>query len=266
MSMVTRWVLGVLAVSLIMTAVFFGVVIIGCSTWFPGFSGMMRNFASWGFSPWSRQWSPGTFWGNPSATPDAGYSSPYFPGMMGGMMGRWWSLSAPTEPLSLDEARTILEDYLQAYGNADLEIAEIMIFDNHAYAEVVEKSTGIGAFEVLVDSSSKNVFPEPGPNMMWNRKYGHMGGMMGWRNPNQVSAAMPISAEQSLKIAQRYLESALPGTQVAEEADPFYGYYTIHILQGGEPVGMLSVNGFNGAVWMHSWHGRFIEMSEEARK
>ncbi len=263
MSMITRWILGIVAVSLIVAAVFLGAVIVGCSTWLPGFSGMMRNFASWGSFPISQQESPKTALGSPDVTPGASYSSPYFPGMMGGMMGSWWSASTPTEPLSLDEVRTILEGYLQAYGNDDLEIAEIMIFDNHAYAEVVEKSTGIGAFEVLVDPSSKNVFPEPGPNMMWNRKYGHMGGMMGWRNSNQVSPELPVSAEQSLQIAQKYLDAVLPGTQVAEEADPFYGYYTIHILQGGEPIGMLSVNGFDGTVWMHSWHGTFIEMSEE---
>lgn len=263
MSTLGRWILGFVAITLIVAALFFGAAMVGCYNWFPGLFDMMGTLASWRSLPWSSQPLQGPKWNSPKATLGAGYLGPFFPGMMGGRMSDWWSASPPTEPLSLNEARTILEDYLQAYGNADLEIAEIMIFDNHAYAEVVEKSTGIGAFEVLVDPSSKNVFPEPGPNMMWNRKYGHMGGMMGWRNPNQISAAMPISAERSLEIAQRYLESTLPGTQVAEESDPFYGYYTIHILQGGEPIGMLSVNGFNGAVWMHRWHGRFIEMSEE---
>ena len=56
-----------------------------------------------------------------------------------------------------------------------------MIFDNNAYARITEKSTGIGAMELLVDPASLVVFPEYGPNMMWNLKYGMMSGagMMG---------------------------------------------------------------------------------------
>jgi hypothetical protein len=30
-------------------------------------------------------------------------------------------------------------------------------------------------FEVLIDKYSGVVFPEMGPNMVWNVKYGHMG-------------------------------------------------------------------------------------------
>ena len=26
--------------------------------------------------------------------------------------------------------------------------------------------------------------------------------------------------------------------------------------------GMLSVNGYNGEVWYHDWHGRFLNMEE----
>ncbi len=48
-----------------------------------------------------------------------------------------------------------------------------------------------------------------------------------------------------------------------EHADPFYGYYTLHILRDGETVGMLSVNGYSAQAFLHSWHGDFVEMTEE---
>jgi hypothetical protein len=45
---------------------------------------------------------------------------------------------------------------------------------------------------------------------------------------------------------------------VAEEADAFYGYYTIEVLNGDNIYSMLSVNGYTGQVWYHNWHGKFI--------
>ena len=47
-----------------------------------------------------------------------------------------------------------------------------------------------------------------------------------------------------------------------EKPDQFYGYYTIHILRDGKIYGMLSVNGYTGQVWFHSWHGQFLNMIE----
>ncbi len=43
---------------------------------------------------------------------------------------------------------------------------------------VKEKITGIGAFELIVERNGF-MHPEPGPNMMWNTKYGHMAGFGG---------------------------------------------------------------------------------------
>jgi hypothetical protein len=196
-------------------------------------------------------------------------------GMMGGMMG------GPSlygvEPLALEQAREALNDYLTARGDDNLQLGELMIFDNHAYAEIVEADSGIGAMELLVDPVTLAVYPEHGTNMMWNLKYspmadlggyGMMGGMMGWRanasglQSLEPSAEMPVSAAQAVEAAQRYLDLYLPGTVVAEEADPFYGYYTLHILRDSHTVGMLSVNGYSDQVFLHSWQ-RFVEMSEE---
>ena len=47
-----------------------------------------------------------------------------------------------------------------------------------------------------------------------------------------------------------------------DEAEAFYGYYTLHILKNGQVEGMLSVNGYTGAVWYHTWHGPFLGMKE----
>jgi hypothetical protein len=202
--------------------------------------------------------------------------------MMGsnGMMGGYSNGSAAnTTPLTIDQAKQAVESYLKGLNSSDLEIKEIMIFDNNAYARITEKSTGIGAMELLVDPSSLYVFPEYGPNMMWNLKYGHMsgngmmggtGGMMGGRgmmggyntNSGSVSATMTVTPEQALQSAQQYLDQQYPGYKTAEDADPFYGYYTIDILKEDKPTGMLSVNGFNGQVFLHTWHGTFIEMYE----
>ena len=203
--------------------------------------------------------------------------------MMGGnsMMGNYRNrVNSNVKPLTVDQARQAVEGYLKGLNNPDLELKEIMIFDNNAYARITEKSTGIGAMELLVDPASLSVFPEYGPNMMWNLKYGHMGaagGMMGRRtgmiggngmmrgyyaNQGSVSATMTVTSAQAVQFAQQYLDKQFPGYQSATDPDPFYGYYTIDILKDGKPAGMLSVNGFSGQVFLHTWHGTFIEVSE----
>lgn len=196
-------------------------------------------------------------------------------GGRGGMMGGYQLGNATNvKPLSIDQAKQAIESYLKGLNNSDLELTEIMIFDNNAYARITEKSTGIGAMELLVDPSTLSVYPEYGPNMMWNLKYGLMngaGGMMGGRggmmggygnSSNSTSATMTITDDQALNIAQEYLDKNFPGYQTATDAEPFYGYYTLDILKDGNLTGMLSIHGFSGQVFLHTWHGTFIEMWE----
>ena len=199
-------------------------------------------------------------------------------GMMGnglgsgiGMMGYCGSTNTSATPLTVAQAFQAVTTYLAALNNSDLKIAEVMVFDNNAYVRVVEQSTGIGAFELLVNPSTLAVTPEPGPNMMWNLKYGgmnHMGmrgggyGMMGnstfSATPSGIISTMPVTSAQALQAAQQYLDANLPGTQTASDADPFYGYYTIDILRDGNIIGMLGVNGYNSQVLLNTWHGTFI--------
>jgi hypothetical protein len=168
---------------------------------------------------------------------------------------------SPGSGITLDQAVPAARQYLADYGNPDLILTEVMEFSENYYAEVAEKSTGVHAFEVLIDHATGEVYPEPGPNIMWNTRYGHMGGMMhGW--DSRVTTPMPVTAEQALALAQQWLDKSLPGRPVADEADAFYGYYTIHVLKDGQVYGMLSVNGYNGQVWYHNWHGDFIRMIE----
>lgn len=147
-----------------------------------------------------------------------------------------------------------------------------MIFDNHAYAQIIDQTTETGAFKVLVDPVTGSVYPEPGPTMMWNTEYGMMSGhgnfgMMGGNMMGNFGYApdadINITAEEAVNNAQEYLDAYLPGKTAGETADPFPGYYTLHVLEDGETIGMLSVNAYTGRVFLHQWHGDFIEMAAE---
>jgi hypothetical protein len=201
----------------------------------------------------------------------------------GGMMGG--NAYSNAAPLTIDQMKAAAESYIENSGLDGLEMGEIMIFDNNAYAIVMEKSTGMGAFELLADSGTQVAYLEYGPNMMWNLKYGMMSssGMMGgrggwmtlapdasagaggWNNgnatPANVSADMPVTQEQAIRIAQEYLDQYIPGAIAADDPMQFYGYYTMDFEQNSMVVGMLSVNGYNGQVFLHTWHGTFIEES-----
>ncbi len=176
----------------------------------------------------------------------------------GGMMGGQGNYNSSVNPIGIDQAANAARSYLNGYGPG-LRIAEVMEFARNYYVEVEETDTGIHAMELLVDKYNGAVSPEPGPNMMWNARYSMMSGMMGGYGRGQGTAdAMPVSPERAMELAQQYLDSKMRGLVVAE-ADPFYGYYTLHTVKNGKIGGMLSVNGYTGAVWYHGWHGPFIE-------
>lgn len=206
----------------------------------------------------------------------------YGPGGMmrnGGMMNGFGYNNANLPALTIDQTKIATEKYLANLDNSDLEIAEIMIFDNNGYVIVKEAGTSIGAFELLVDPNSQAAYPEHGPNMMWNLKYGGLnheymmggngygmmgGGMMqGWNSatPLDVTAEMTVTPGQAVEFAQKYLDAEFEGATV-EHPTQFYGYYTFDFERDGRIVGMLSVHGFSGQVFLHTWHGTFIEEAE----
>ena len=186
-----------------------------------------------------------------------GWGQPGQGGMMGGqggMMGGWGENNPDAEQITIDEAAEAVERYLRTYGE-DLALDEVMEFAWNFYAEVEEGSRGIHAMELLIDKYTGQVYPEMGPNMIWNTRYGMMG------SQNTATTEMPITTEQAKALAQRFLDANLPGVTVGE-VDGFYGYYTLHTLKDGQIEGMLSVNGYKGGVWYHDWHGPFIGMEE----
>lgn len=158
------------------------------------------------------------------------------------------------EPVeNIQEAKELAEQY-PTRNYQGLEVEEIMEFSNNYYVIVKETDTGNGAFELLVDRYSGRVGPEPGPNMMWNTKYGHHR----LSNPTTI---MPVNLEVAESNAQEWLDKNISGSKV-ESTETFYGYYTMDLEKNGEIFGMLSVNGYSGDVWYHSWHGDFISMEE----
>jgi len=176
----------------------------------------------------------------------------------------------PLTSTNVDEAAKLARSYVASLGYPDLAVKEIMEFQYNYYFIAYEKSTGIGAFEGVIEKGGGMmgmIHPEQGPNMMWNTKYGHMGGMMGGGRGMHgtyggvPTAEMLVTEKRAEEIAQAYLTPYLPSSLV-EDIETFYGYYTIHVLEEGKIYGMLSVNGYTGQLWYHSWHGTFIQMRE----
>src|SRR4030042_2005454 len=94
-------------------------------------------------------------------------------GMMGpGTMGPGGPYQSGGQRLTMGQALGTVENYLSQRGSADLEATEIMEFEYNFYVILTEKSTGIHAFEALIDPYTGDMYGEPGPNMMWNTKYG----------------------------------------------------------------------------------------------
>jgi len=182
-----------------------------------------------------------------------------------GVVGLVLFRAFPSRTFGMDRASSIAERYLRSLNNPDLAIGEIMEFEQNFYGIYYERSTGIGAFEMLIDKATGRIFPEYGPNMMWNTKYGH-GGMMGGGPTGMMgsplhSGPMAIDEDEAVQEGQEFLDRVYPGT-TAEDPHLFYGYYTLHVTKDGEIYGMLSVNGYDGAVWYHNWHGAYIRSRE----
>lgn len=194
-------------------------------------------------------------------------------------IGSWYRGSRFSSPITMKQALDIAESHLASLNNPDLAIHEIMEFEYNFYVIYYEKSTGIGAFEMLIDKPNAPrggmmgggmmgggmmtgvIRPEPGPNMMWNTKYGMMQGMMGTGRQVNAPIEMQGTEQDARSIAENYLSEAFPGAHV-EGVTRFYGYYTIDFEQNDKVIGMLSVNGYTGQVWYHSWHGAFIQEEE----
>jgi hypothetical protein len=235
-----------LAVVLVIAGVWLGVTWTQ-GRWGYGMMGPGMMSTGWNNTPWSEG-----RWGCEMTGSGCG-NTPW---------GEGYVAPGESDVASLEEVQEAVERYVDRLGYTGLHVTEVMEFERNYYAIVAEEKTGIGAMELLVDKSNGAVGPEPGPNMMWNAKYGMMGrgGMMGMMG-GYSDGEMILSPEEAQDVVQRWLDANLPG-RTAGEADPFYGYYTLHFLNDGEIEGMLSVHGSSGDVWYHSWHGDFVAMAE----
>jgi hypothetical protein len=253
MSRTLQWVIGISVVAVALVVIS-AVVVPWVFSWFgwgAGRYGMMGStYGSGGYGMMGGSYGSGGsgMMGGGSGMMGGGY------GMMGGGGMMPWIGSQgglrSGERLSLDEARAAAEDYAAAAGS-DFAVAEVMEFENNFYAVVEETSTGRGAFELLVDPYTGAAGPEPGPNMMWNEKYGHMA--------FGSTAADRPSMQKAQAAAQAALEAQVPGVVVHETGMSFYGYHTFDFDgPDGNIAGMVSVEDDSGSVWLHTWHGDFI--------
>jgi hypothetical protein len=248
------------------------VIAILALAYFAGSAYASINAYGWNNSQSNSGYGPGMMGGYNNNQPNSGYGQ----GMMGrgngnGMMGGYGGYNGANSnvaPLTLDQAKAAAEKYIQTLNVQGLETGEVMVFDNNAYVIIEESETGLGAFELLVDPASQVAYPEYGPNMMWNLKYGMMAGRHGMMNgyqaqtPADVSAEMTVTPKQAVEYAQKYLDANNPGMTAANDPMQFYGYYTLDFEKDGKVAGMLSVHGYNGQIFLHAWHGTFIEESK----
>ncbi len=182
--------------------------------------------------------------------------------------------SPGTQQVTLSQAVQTFKTFLVSLQNPNIALHEVEEYQYNFYASYYEKDTGNFAFQMLIWNPGTTgtsgmmgygmmtgvAMPEPGPNMMWNTKYGMMNGMMGMMGGIRqgTSASMTVFPEQARTIAQQYLNASLAG-KTAGDADTYYGYYNIDVLMNGSTFGMISVNGYTGQVWYHTWHGAYVQ-------
>ncbi len=181
----------------------------------------------------------------------------------GGCMGRWgwganaYSTTTTATSINVSQATGIAQTYVASLNNADLKVTQVEEYQNSFYVAVGEKSTGNGAFELLINKVTGIVTPEMGPNMMWNTKYTFGAGWCSWAR-GTITATPTVTADQAKADAQQHLNAYLAGTTTGD-ITAFPGYYTVEALSNGLPYDMLSVNAFTGQVWYHTWHGAFVQ-------
>jgi hypothetical protein len=184
-------------------------------------------------------------------------------GGWGGCMGNWifgaapYSSTTTKAPLTITQASQIAQEYIATLNNPDLEVTHVEEYTQNFYVQVGEKSTGYGAFELLINKYTGAVTPEMGPNMMWNTKYTFTTGVCNWFRGTPTTTPT-VTADQAEANAQQYLDAYYSGT-TAGEVTAFYGYYTIEVEMNGNIYGRLSVNSYTGQVCFHTWHGSFIQ-------
>src|SRR3972149_10624947 len=134
---------------------------------------------------------------SPAGTFGTGTNYTFGPGNMMGMMGGFNSgnQNIDVQNISFDQVKSAVEKYLNDTGLQNVKIKEIMEFSNNFYIETVEEDAGFGVLELLLDKTNGAIFPEYGPNMMWNQKYGMHSSFAG----NQYKNNMSLDEQKALE-------------------------------------------------------------------
>ena len=181
-----------------------------------------------------------------------------------------------TTQITINDAATAAQNYIAKMGNPNLQVKCVQEYTNVFYAQVVEKDTGAGAFELSINKMTGVVLPMQGPTMMWDTKYGvGNGGMMGYLTSTGTSGYgmmgtgamtwlrgtpttnMAINMNQAMANAQQYLTANYAGSSVGQ-VTTYYGYYTMQVVKDGNVVGMMSIYGANGQAMYYTWCGTFM--------
>lgn len=172
----------------------------------------------------------------------------YWYGMMGNvMMGNMMALYYPeSKPITQGVAMKNMENFSRQYGS-NTEIDDLMAFSSNYYGVVKDTASGQDIAEILADRYSGSAYPEPGPNMMWNTRYG-AGSVQAGNSGYDLTGAQ--------KLAEEFLTDYLPGAQI-QESHKMPGYYTFDFGRN-ETESMLSVNAYTGQIWVHTWHGSYL--------
>jgi hypothetical protein len=163
-------------------------------------------------------------------------------GMMGGgmMSGSGGPSRADAVPISLSDAERRASDFARQLGEGYV-AEDVMGFTENYYAVIEDESSGTAVTEILVDRYTGRVTLEPGPAMMW--------GIRG----STTAAPAAYDLEAARALGDTFLRGYLPGAKILE-VHAFPGYYTLDFGRDGTE-GMLSVNAYSGAIWVHTWHG-----------
>lgn len=77
-----------------------------------------------------------------------------------------------SERSTAEQALVVVENIISEDSN--LTIGRMMEFENAFYAQILEKDTGRGAYDISLNPYNLRVRMAMGPWTMWNSKYGHM--------------------------------------------------------------------------------------------
>ena len=214
-----------------------------------GYGGMMGGGYGTGYGYTSPPYTTST---TNITTSTGQYYQPVYPfmfggGMMGklgngngfsGMMSRY-GYSAPYTTtgttLSINQAATIAQNYVASTGNPDFVVKQVEEYTANFYVQVNEKSTGNGAFELLINKVHWQHLPRNGTQHDVEHQIRHDARRNPRRHLRHTTTNMPVTAAQAQTDAQTYLTTYLPGTTTGD-VTTFYGYYTIEVLSTAPPT------------------------------